>query len=441
MGKNGVHIVAQRAAYGDDRLVVALCHAGNAHRGFAKGRLSVYAALAGNNNVGVAHMRIQPHGLGHNFAAGAQPPLQECKHRRAHAASSASAGHVCHIHAKIAAGHERKILQIAVELLHHLGRGPLLRAKYGGCPARAAQGVVHIAGNVNDALAKAGVKTRHVYAGKPAQPAASAFDLLPLIVQQPHAQSLKHGQTVTPQGCIIAHDHHAVEKGVHRRAHIAQAGQSGGVITRRPHAVKFRQQVIQRSSQGFFRISVPCPVCRGEGKVITHPCAKCRGQGVTQINKNLKVRIPGGVDNGSRLRLRGEGEPGDFGGPHGDLYVVIYVEDDKIFTRRGQDLVIVAEISIVQAILGAKIEVPTLEEPVTLEIPKGTQSGKILRIKGLGLPHLGSTQKGDLLVEVSVRIPTNVTKKQEELLREFEKLEDNRPLNKVKDFFKKAMGD
>ncbi len=194
-------------------------------------------------------------------------------------------------------------------------------------------------------------------------------------------------------------------------------------------------------SQGFFRISVPCPVCRGEGRVVTHPCARCRGQSIVQVNKNLKVRIPAGVDNGSRLRLRGEGEPGEFGGPHGDLYVVIYVDDDKVFTRRGQDLVLVADISIVQAILGAKIEVPTLDEPVTLEIPKGTQSGKILRIKGMGLPHLGSTQKGDLLVEVSVRIPTNVTMTQEDLLREFEKLEDNRPLNKVKDFFKKAMGD
>ena len=125
----------------------------------------------------------------------------------------------------------------------------------------------------------------------------------------------------------------------------------------------------------------------------------------------------------------------------GELYVVIYVEEDKIFTRRGQDLVIVADVSIVQAILGAKIEVPTLDEPVTLEIPKGTQSGKILRIKGMGLPHLGSTQKGDLLVEVSVRIPSKVTKRQEELLREFDKLEESRPLNKVKDFFKKAMGD
>lgn len=194
-------------------------------------------------------------------------------------------------------------------------------------------------------------------------------------------------------------------------------------------------------TQGFFRISVPCPICRGEGKLITHPCPKCRGYGLSHVNKNLKVRIPAGVDNGSRLRLRQEGEPGENGGPHGDLYVLIYVEDDAVFTRRGQDLVVGAEISIVQAILGDKIEVPTLDEPVTLEISKGIQSGKILRMKGLGLPHLGSTQRGDLLVEVTVRIPTSVTKKQEELLRQFEKLEEKRPLNKMKDFFKKAMGD
>ena len=194
-------------------------------------------------------------------------------------------------------------------------------------------------------------------------------------------------------------------------------------------------------SQGFFRIAVPCPVCRGEGSIITHPCAKCRGLGVTQTDKSLKVRILAGVDSGSRLRLRGEGEPGEFGGPHGDLYVVIHVDDDKVFARRGQDLLITVDISIVQAILGDKIEVPTLDEPVTLEIPKGTPSGKILRIKGMGLRHLGSSAHGDLLVEIQINIPSSVTKKQEALLREFEKLEEDRPMNKVKDFFKKAMGD
>jgi len=194
-------------------------------------------------------------------------------------------------------------------------------------------------------------------------------------------------------------------------------------------------------AQGFFRISVPCPVCRGEGTVITHPCPKCRGRGIVQISKTLKVRVPAGVDSGSRLRVRGEGEPGENGGPAGDLFVVIYVEEDPVFSRQGQDLVVRTEISVVQAILGAKIEVPTLDDPVSVDVPKGTQPGKVLRIPGLGIPRLGGGPQGDLLVEVVVRIPTSVTKRQEELLREFEKLEEDRPLNRVKDFFKKAMGD
>jgi len=162
---------------------------------------------------------------------------------------------------------------------------------------------------------------------------------------------------------------------------------------------------------------------------------------VVQTVKNLKVRVPAGVDSGSRLRLRGEGEPGENGGPSGDLYVVLYVEDDPVFSRQGQDLVVRAEISVVQAILGAKIQVPTLDDPISVEIPKGTQPGKVLRISGLGLPRLGGGGTGDLLVEIQVRIPTSLTKRQEELLREFEKLEEDRPLNRVKDFFKKAMGD
>jgi molecular chaperone DnaJ len=147
------------------------------------------------------------------------------------------------------------------------------------------------------------------------------------------------------------------------------------------------------------------------------------------------------VDNGNRLRLRGEGEPGEHGGPPGDLYVVIYVEEDEVFEREGQDLIVRTDISVIQAILGDKIEVPTLDEPTSMEIPRGTQSGKVFKIKGLGLPHLGSSHNGDLLVEVTVQIPTKVTSKQEELLREFERLEGERPMRKMKDFFKKAMGD
>ncbi len=192
-----------------------------------------------------------------------------------------------------------------------------------------------------------------------------------------------------------------------------------------------------RQSQGFFQIAVPCPVCRGEGKIIKNPCPKCKGRGETQEMRELQVRIPAGVDNGNRLRLRGEGEPGVNGGPHGDLYVVISVDDDKTFRRQEQDLIVTREISFVQAALGDRIQVPTLENDVDLEIPAGTQSGKVFRIADKGLPYLGHDYMGDLLVEVIVLTPTNLTSKQEELLREFSRLDDDKLSSKAKKFGKK----
>lgn len=193
-----------------------------------------------------------------------------------------------------------------------------------------------------------------------------------------------------------------------------------------------------QQSQGFFRIAVACPVCRGEGTVIASPCPRCKGRALLQEVRELKVRIPAGVDDGSRLRLRGEGEPGLHGGPPGDLYVVVYVEEDKTFRRQGQDLVVTLDIGMVQASLGDKVKVPTLEGEETMDIPKGTQSGEVFSLRGMGLPHPGRNQRGDLLVEVIVHTPKNLSKKQEELLKEFLELENGKPLNKVKDFFKKA---
>ena len=178
-----------------------------------------------------------------------------------------------------------------------------------------------------------------------------------------------------------------------------------------------------------------CPTCHGEGRIYANPCPKCHGRRIVQETRELSVRIPAGVDNGSRLRLRGEGEPGMYGGPPGDLYVVVRVQEDKVFNRQGQDLIYHTEVNIVQAILGDKIEIPTLHEPVSLDVPKGTQSGEVFKLKGLGLPYLGSEHRGDLLVEVMVKIPTSITKKQEDLLRQFQDLEDQRPMRKVKDFF------
>jgi molecular chaperone DnaJ len=194
-----------------------------------------------------------------------------------------------------------------------------------------------------------------------------------------------------------------------------------------------------QQNQGFFRIAVTCPVCRGEGTMIANPCARCKGRAVIPDVRELKVRIPAGVDDGSRLRLRGEGEPGLHGGPPGDLFVVIHVEEDKTFRRQGQDLVHTLEIGMVNAALGEKVKIPTLEGEETLDIPKGTQSGEVFSLRGKGLPHPNRPSvRGNLLIEVIVRTPKSLSKKQEELLREFIKLEEDKPLKKVKDFFKKA---
>jgi len=193
-----------------------------------------------------------------------------------------------------------------------------------------------------------------------------------------------------------------------------------------------------QQAQGFFRISVTCPACHGRGKIITKFCTVCHGAGMTSQVRELKVRIPAGVDDGSRLRLRGEGEPGANGGPHGDLFVVISVEPDKTFERQGQNLILRRSITMVQAALGDKIEIPTLDDPITVDIPKGTQGGEIFQLRGLGMPHPGGGRRGDLLVEVRVETPVGLSAKQEELLREFAKLEEEKPLKKAKNFFKKA---
>jgi len=193
-----------------------------------------------------------------------------------------------------------------------------------------------------------------------------------------------------------------------------------------------------QQAQGFFRISATCPQCRGAGKLITDPCDTCMGRGSVIKDKDLNVRIPAGVDNNSRLRLRGEGEAGVNGGPPGDLYVVIRVAPDETFERQGQNLIINREISMVEAALGHRMEVPTLDEPVNLDIPSGTQSGEVFRLRGLGLPHLGSTQNGDLLVEIRVKTPSKLNSRQEEILKEFAEIEAGKLKNRAKGFFKKA---
>ncbi len=198
-----------------------------------------------------------------------------------------------------------------------------------------------------------------------------------------------------------------------------------------------------RHSQGFFQLAVPCPSCRGKGQFIPHPCPRCKGQGVVQETRELSVRIPAGVDTGNRLRLQGEGESGLNGGPRGDLFVVLHVKDNGGFERDGQNLFLSRKIGLVEATLGTSIEVPSLDDPVTLEIPKGTQTGEIFRLEGKGMPYPGRSNVGDLLVEITVVTPTSLNEKQEKLLREFAAIEEKKLVSKAKKFAKKvgkAMG-
>jgi molecular chaperone DnaJ len=181
-----------------------------------------------------------------------------------------------------------------------------------------------------------------------------------------------------------------------------------------------RGQVTQ--SSGFFTISTTCPQCRGQGRVITKLCSDCMGAGREKVTKTVHLKIPAGVETGSRLRLRGEGEDGENGGPQGDLYVFIHVEAHEFFERRDNNIYCQIPISFVQATLGATIEVPTLNGAEKLKISRGTQNGAIFRLKGKGIPNLRGYGRGDQIIETVVKIPVNVNKKQEELLREFAKL-------------------
>lgn len=187
----------------------------------------------------------------------------------------------------------------------------------------------------------------------------------------------------------------------------------------------------------------PCSRCKGEGKIISEPCKECRGKGTVKRNKKLKVKIPAGVDNGSRLRVSNEGEAGAKGGPSGDLYVYLYVKPHKFFERDGTTVLCEVPINIVQATLGADIKVPTLDGQVTMKIPEGTQPGKVMRIKGKGIPNLRNSSRGDQLVRIKVVVPTKLSDKQKDALRKFADIskdninpEEKSFMDKVKDFFK-----
>ena len=187
-------------------------------------------------------------------------------------------------------------------------------------------------------------------------------------------------------------------------------------------------------TEGFFRVSSACPRCSGQGTVLTEPCPKCSGQGRVQERRRVRVHIPAGVDSGSRLRLRGEGEAGRRGGRRGDLYIVLHVEPHEFFQRRGNDILSSESISITQAALGCTIKVPTIDGEEEIEVPAGTQNGDSVSLRGKGFPDLRGGAPGRHVVFFKVVVPDRLTERQKELLLEFEEIEKEK---KEGGFFRK----
>lgn len=205
-------------------------------------------------------------------------------------------------------------------------------------------------------------------------------------------------------------------------------------------------QQMTRTPFGQFAQVTTCPKCKGEGQVIDSPCPTCRGEGKKQASKQLKVKVPAGVDTGARLRVTGEGDAGSRNGPSGDLFIVLHAGTDKTFQRRDTELFTSFPISYTQAVLGAEVEVPTLDGPHKLKIPAGTQTGAVFSVKGQGVPYLSDPRRrGDLHVEVFVEVPTAVSDEETELLKRLEELRRQRQGDKAGtgglfDGLKKAFG-
>ena len=184
-------------------------------------------------------------------------------------------------------------------------------------------------------------------------------------------------------------------------------------------------------NQGFFSFSQPCPACRGRGTRIEVPCSACGGSGVETKTRNVRVRIPPGVESGQKIRVKGRGGPGKGGGPSGDLLVKVFVAGHKLFGRRGKDLTLTVPITFAEATLGSSISVPTLDTPVTLKVPPGTKSGQTFRVKGRGVHAAAKTQVGDLLVTVEILVPTDLDREQIKAVEQLQKTLAQNPRGKL----------
>jgi molecular chaperone DnaJ len=212
----------------------------------------------------------------------------------------------------------------------------------------------------------------------------------------------------------------------------AEAGSSSRTCT----TCGGRGQVL--TSRGIFSIAQTCPHCKGQGSLLEKPCKKCSGSGKSQRTSKIKLRIPAGVEGGSRLRSQGNGEAGFRGGPSGDLYVVLFVKHHEIFKRDGDDLICDVPVSFVQAALGSEIEVPTLEGRAIIKVPAGTQPGTTFRVKGKGVRNLQGYGQGDLHVRVQVEVPTHLNGAQKAKLNEFAAMCDGKEAPLASGFFEKA---
>jgi molecular chaperone DnaJ len=193
-----------------------------------------------------------------------------------------------------------------------------------------------------------------------------------------------------------------------------------------------RGRGVVAESQGLFALSQPCPRCRGNGTVIEDPCPRCHGSGRERRTRRFKVKIPAGVKDGTRIKLRGKGEAGYSGGPAGDLFVITRVTASKLYRRRGEaDLELDVPVTYTEAALGATVEVPTPGGRVSLKVPAGTQDGKLLKIKGRGAPKLKGGGKGDVIARVQVHVPTKLSKAEKEALENLEKVSRDNPREKA----------
>lgn len=230
---------------------------------------------------------------------------------------------------------------------------------------------------------------------------------------------------------------------IHKTCRCSACGGSGGAPGARMHTCPTchgRGQVV--ASRGFFQIAQPCPRCGGAGEMIDRPCQACRGEGRAEAATRIKLKIPAGIEDGSRLRSTGNGEAGARGAPSGDLYVVIHIREHAVFSRDGDNLFCEVPTAFVTAALGGEISVPTLDGKASIKIPAGTQNGTVFKLRGKGMPHLRGGGQGQLLVRIAVEVPTKLTADQRRKLEEFAEScgEHNTPiaksfLERAKEFF------